>query len=541
MGPLFFCLQLLGMAPVALAQDPAPSQDVILVHASDFYEIAPTQDAPYADPARFASLLRRDRAQFGNRLIFTLGGDYFSPSRLSEQTRGASMVEVLNALRPDVTAIGNHDFDFGSDGLRVLMERSTFPYLATNIRDHRTGAPIHGALMAQLFNLGDLRVGFISLLTPSTKEMKVLDSSVDIQDPIEVARTGYASLKSQGADVVVAITHLRNDEDRDLARAVPELDLILGGHDHVTLDETIGTVRILKTGTNMQFYTRIRLRVRGRADARGESRLDGIATDTVPLLSIEDRDPEMLNVVQHWKALQSEKHGSSLSNVLGEAEMDFLGDRETLRTKQSPLGAFLADTFRQAYGAEIALFQSGIARAGVPKGPITSQMLHEVLPWEYGTQVLIQVRGDVIRRALEHALSRLPSADGRYFQTSGLQVIYDSSRPSGQRVVEVRVRRENSDSTGRIAYPLMEAEKIYTVSVDNYTLQKELGEKGGGDGHEFAGFEYVVDPAQGRSSLAILEAAIRGKGRISASAVNRFFDCRGAFASGELPLPVDTW
>lgn len=73
--------------------------------------------------------------------------------------------------------------------------------------------------------------------------------------------------EEQECDLIVALTHMRNEQDRKLAAAVPEIDLILGGHDHVVLHELINGVVVIKSGDNFKRLSTIKVYEKGTYSA----------------------------------------------------------------------------------------------------------------------------------------------------------------------------------------------------------------------------------------------------------------------------------
>src|SRR5262249_17998163 len=111
------------------------------------------------------------------------------------------------------------------------VRESDFTWIASNVTD-RVGVPfpnIPGELVLDVRNKEgtSLRVGLIGLTTKSNPV-----DYVRITPALVEAKARAASLLKR-ADVVIAITHLDLDEDRQIAAAVPEISLILGGHEHV--------------------------------------------------------------------------------------------------------------------------------------------------------------------------------------------------------------------------------------------------------------------------------------------------------------------
>src|SRR5262249_33650168 len=146
-----------------------------------------------------------------------------------ERLAGRQMVAVLNAVGVDWATLGNHEFDVGEDAFRARTKESTFHLVSSNVTD-RSGEPFSGiaanAIVPVKAEGRAVRIGLLGLTIDSNKQ-----PWVHYKDPIASAREAVAALKGR-CDAIVALTHLTLAGDQQVAEQVPEIDLILGGHDH---------------------------------------------------------------------------------------------------------------------------------------------------------------------------------------------------------------------------------------------------------------------------------------------------------------------
>ena len=211
-----------------------PAQTVTILHFNDVYEITPVDGGKAGGLARVANLRARLKARHPG-LITTLGGDYLSPSALGtarvngERLAGRQMVAVLNLLGLDWAMLGNHEFDIPEAAFRARLAETKFRVVASNVTD-AAGALFPGtvadAVMPVKTPSGIVRIGLIGLTIDANKQ-----PWVRYAPPVDAAHAAVARLKGK-ADVIVALTHLALDGDRQIAESVPEIDLILGGHEH---------------------------------------------------------------------------------------------------------------------------------------------------------------------------------------------------------------------------------------------------------------------------------------------------------------------
>ena len=149
----------------------------------------------------------------------------------------------------------------------------------------------------------------------------------------------------------------------------------------------------------------------------------------------------------------------TLDIVIGHTDVELTGERTQSRLEEVGLGDFVTDTIRALTGADIALYNGGSIRASIAPGDITAGMVYQSFPFEnyVVTKVLT---GAQLMQVLEGGLTGLPGAAGAYLQVSGTVLTYDSSLPSGSRVVSVTM----SDGT-----PL-DADSEYLVASNDYIM-----------------------------------------------------------------------
>ena len=144
--------------------------------------------------ASLMTLLRRERAASANS-ITTFGGDLFSPSLMSALTKGAHMVEMMNAIGVDIAVAGNHEYDFGPEVAARNFAASTFPWLGTNALGP-DGKPAGGLVASRIVERGGFRIGFFGLVTPETDILSSPGEDIVFASILETARNAVASLKT---------------------------------------------------------------------------------------------------------------------------------------------------------------------------------------------------------------------------------------------------------------------------------------------------------------------------------------------------------
>jgi 5'-nucleotidase len=432
--------------------------------------------------ARVATL-KRQLAASGRTPLLLLAGDFLSTSVASTVFKGEQMIAALNAAGLDMATLGNHEFDFGVDVLLQRMAEAKFTWLIANVVDVRTNAPIGGAVPYVVRTYGSLRVGFFGIGQGS--EAVARDTTrVRMVAPENAAADAVAALKRERAEVIVALTHLTYAEDVALAERFPEIDLIVGGHEHFPIASTAGRTFISKAGTEARFVARID--VSRRAPGTVER-----FYELVPITAAFPDDPPTAAVVAAYES----KLAPELDAVVATTAVPLDGMEVRLRAAETNLGNLVADAVRAEAAAEIAMVNSGGIRGDRvhQPGPITRRELLELLP--FGNVVCkLAVPGRVILAALNAGVSALPAAAGRFPQISGLTLRVDPAAPPGSRVRDVTVDGQPLD-----------LDRSYTVAIPDFVYR-------GGDGYTmFADGQVLVGPESGTLMVTALEKYVAGR------------------------------
>lgn len=170
--------------------------------------------------------------------LILFSGDCFNPSITSTVTKGSHMVPVLNLMGVHVAMIGNHDLDFGLDVAGRLIDRMNFPWLLSNVFDGLSGESISNTVTYKLLHFKGAVIGLMGLAEAewidTLPKLPEHGKGLRYIDFIEEGRRMAKFLREQcGAHIVIALTHMREPNDVKLAAEAPEIDLILGGHDHL--------------------------------------------------------------------------------------------------------------------------------------------------------------------------------------------------------------------------------------------------------------------------------------------------------------------
>jgi len=372
-------------------------------------------------------------------------GDDFQGTPISSITRGMSQISILNAIKPDFFTVGNHEFDYGLTRLLSLRDSAEFDMYAANLRRHKNGPRLFKSLMIP--EAFPFKAALIGLTTDDLYTL-CLPTNLEglyVEDPAKTARHLIDSLKLEGVEFIVAVTHQGIDEDIELAREVPDIDLIIGGHSHTYMSKPRieGNTYIVQASSHGRYVGEIHLITDGKT----------IRDFNFSVLEVRPGkikpSPKVAEIVEAYEA----QAGKKLDEVIGELKTDW--SRSGVETN---LGNWLTDAMRTYTGADIGIQNNGGIRKDLPAGPIRVRDIWEISPFS-NEIITFTVTGKEVQKMLDFQVKR-----GISLQFSGVTFVADTSQETAKKV---RIH-------GKWVIPW----KKYTVATNNYVgeqLEKYLG------------------------------------------------------------------
>lgn len=448
-------------------------------------------------------------------------GDAIQGGPVGTLTKGAALVQIMNAVGYDYAIPGNHEFDYGMDQFNALVKQADAMYLSCNftkLNADGSKASVFAPFAIETYKDADvaaddadgvLKVAYVGISTPETLTKS---SPANFQDAAgnyiygfcqdETGEALYAAVQSavdearaQGADYVVAVGHLgiEGTTSRWTSEAVIKhtagIDALIDGHSHEAYDKTVGSevaagaiqtlansdgdkVVLVQTGTKLANVGNL---VIDADEADGQD----VIAQLVPASECKDEDAAVKKVVDQVNG----ELADVLNKVVGKTDValtivDADGVRQ-VRHHETNMGDLVADAYRAAVGADIALANGGGVRASIAAGDITNNDLLSVQP--YGNELcLIEATGQEILDALEMGASNAPEEFGGFLQVSGLSYKIDASIPSSVKTDEngnfVSVDGERRVFDVKVGDQAIDATKTYKVASHGYMLLE------GGDG-----------------------------------------------------------
>lgn len=329
--------------------------------------------------------------------------------------KGKAIFGMMSAAGYEIYAFGNHEFDKGPEVLGEALTAADFTVVASDLKV--AGTALEGLCQPLLVrDYEGLKVGYFSLMTEA---FPMVTSGGDVEltrGNLETAHWAVRELKAQGAHLIVGLTHIGYENDLELARSVPGIDIIFGGHSHDYHPDMarMGGTLIVNGGEKGPYLVRLDVVVDryGRMDLESaDYRLVPVTADVVPDAAIEAE-------------LASYQELFPDAVVLGRTDVEWNMTKEAVREGVSPVASLVSDHMRAKFRADVVVNNAGAFRGKkvYEAGPITDVMLHEIDEFSNYAYTL-DIEGSYLKEILEHGASNF--GEGGFLQVSGLRYVID--------------------------------------------------------------------------------------------------------------------
>ena len=381
-------------------------------------------------------------------------------------SKGQDAVDLLNAAGYEYIVPGNHDFNYGYSRLMELFKNSVtlksgenkLRLLASNI--NKDGKSVFEAnhIKEMEVNGKTVKVGFFGIATQETayKTNPNNVKGIEFTSPVDAAKEQVEDLENQGADVIVALSHVGTDESSDptaydVIKAVDGIDVYVDGHSHTTFKngEKVNDTLLVSTGEYLSNLGKVEIEL----DENNE-----VVNATASLITKEEASKVTPDAKVAAKIAEIDKaQGEVLSEVIGKNTIELDGERNSVRFGETNLGNLITDAMMDETGADLAITNGGGIRASIKVGDITKGDIVSVLP--FGNFVVTkQLTGAQIKEVLEFGVRSYGESLGGFPHIAGIKFVVDPSKPVGDRIISLTINGEALDMN-----------KTYTVATNDFT------------------------------------------------------------------------
>ena len=173
-------------------------------------------------------------------MVYLNAGDNYQGTFFYTLFKHRVVSEFVNQMKFDAMSLGNHEFDDGVNGLAPFLKATeSTPTVGCNV-DVSKEPSLDSIRKSIVLERNGRKIGIIGYLTPDTRFLASV-GRVQIDDEIKCIRKEANRLIADGVNILIGLGHSGLEKDIAIARAIPELDLIVGGHSHSFLSPTYGT------------------------------------------------------------------------------------------------------------------------------------------------------------------------------------------------------------------------------------------------------------------------------------------------------------
>jgi 5'-nucleotidase len=475
-----------------------------------------------------------DRTANAATVSVSSGDNIGAAPPISTEFEELPTIEALNAMKLDVSTMGNHEHDRNIDHLNKMIGASDFQWVVSNYSEGALDVLKSGSKQAKNYTIierGGVKIGVVGSNTPETIE-QVFPGNLDYTDAAGAKKTivinpgvvginnAIVEAKAAGAEIVIVVIHQGWLENADgvakglfnsLGTQIKGAAAIYGGHSHQTFASVIpGTVRTAPTVLGQVRnagveYTRTQICMRG-GKVVGQSiqhvlRSASATINTSVASTVSTADVETAAMVKKYKDQLSAKLDVKIGQVSGVFPRG--GSPAVERSGETPMGNYMADLLRAKYKTDFAIQNGGGIRDTFPAktyipantalvrtgtGPLDVTLGDAFTVFPFGNQVATTVvTGANLWKALENSVGGNYPGDGRFAQVSGLKYSFDASKPIGSRIVSV-TKLDGTD--------IAKDSKEYTLTTLDFLIY-------GGDG-----YANVFSPAQAKVKGALLDVFV---------------------------------
>lgn len=457
----------------------------------------------------------------------------------------AAELTMLGQMGYDATTIGNHEFDYRGVGFANMLEsavkhgkeddtiklpallNANIDWEKNNTKENqkvKKALDLYGSTAYTVIEREGIKIGIFGVMGKDA-EACAPESGITFEDTIDTSKKVVEKLKEENVDLIICLSHsgtwedIEKSEDEQLAKAVPEIDVIVSGHTHTVLSEpiTYKQTQIVSAGCYGANMGEIVL------DKKEDGRWEMVDYQIHPMDSEIKTDETVAKAIEKYKEKVNQnylkKFGYTYDQVIANNTMEFGSIESILATRgETKLGNLLSDSYiyavQKAEGAahepiDAAIVPSGIVRATLKRGKITVGDVFEVSSLGIGPDrvsgyplVSVYLTGKELQAAAEVDASISPMMDGTELFPSGIGWEYNPNRLLLNRVTDIW------KITGDGKQEAIQDDKLYRVIADLYSAQMLGAVKGKSygllslvpkdkDGNEIVDFEKQIIYTEG--------------------------------------------
>ncbi|KAF4092161.1 hypothetical protein AMELA_G00017720 [Ameiurus melas] len=456
-----------------------------------------TKGGCFAGVARRYTKIKEIRRSVQNVLLLD-AGDQFQGTVWFNYYKGSEAAHFMNKLGYDAMALGNHEFDNGVDGLKPFLQQVNCTVLSANIKaTNPVASQISGLYFPyKIINVGSEKVGIVGYTSRETPALSMTGPYLNFEDEVTVLQHEVNKLTTLGVNKIIALGHSGFETDKEIAKKVRGVDVVIGGHSNTFLftgdppstEVPAGRYPLFVQSEDGRSVPVVQAYAFGKylgylnVTFDSEGKVLKAVGNPILLNSSIPEDPDIKADVDSWKV----KLANYSAQFVGRTLVYLNGTFEECRFRECNMGNLICDAMVHHYikypddlqwnHVSACILNGGGIRGPIDErsknGSITMEDVISVLPFG-GTYDLVQLKGSTLLQAFEHSVHRYGGNTGEFLQVSGFQIEYDLTKIPGERVKKVNILCTQC----RVPqYEPLDPKKVYRVIMPSYLVD-------GGDGY----------------------------------------------------------
>lgn len=444
----------------------AGEKEIILLHTNDIHgNVFPIFDKRYGEKganlggfAQISTKIKEIRKEYPGKVLLIDAGDISQGTIVSNSFYGAPVTDFMNYMKYDASTFGNHEFDWGPEMMAEQSKKRKFPMVCANLVEKSTGKPSSYFKPYTIINRNGLKIGLIGLATPETVRMSFRKNveKFDFLDPVTSVEKYQKELQAKGIKIIGVISHLGYNEDLNMAKKLSNIAFIVGGHSHSTIEKPYAEngIPVVQAGSSGKYLGFVKLAFDDKTGKllNWEGKLIPIESEKIA------KDLELEKRLNFY----NDKVKGKMAEVIGELSED-ITHSQVGKFADTTVGKVVTDILIKVTGADVAIYNTHGLRAGMQKGPITRESVFQVLPFD-NSIITYNIKGSDMKELLNYYVDR-----SSYSQLAGVTLNYDSERPDGDRLTDIKIDGKPIDVNK--TYKIVSVDFLYSVSQDFKVLK----------------------------------------------------------------------
>lgn len=375
-----------------------------------------TQPTCHGGYARIKTLISKLREQHSD-LIFLDAGDRFSGTPFYALRKSRDIARLTESFKYDAMTLGNHDLDDGPEELSRFAEIVSTPILTANVSFPASSPLSQRIASSHIITRNGKKIGIIGILTPETKIESTGAKNINFKDITDTLKKNISDFSNQGIDIIIVLSHVGLEADKELAKQIPNIDIIVGGHSHSFLSNdpsdgnSVGPYPIIIESENKDKTLIVTAGMGGRVVGLLHAVFDSwghiieFSGNPIKITNDISMDPNMKKEIDAVSA-QLEKILNT-PVIISKIPVSLTPDKGFCGLS-CHVGEVLSTALLKSGkkdNVDVALLNAGGIRAGFPMGQISYRHMIQAYPFNSAV-VLVEMTGSELKKYITHGLKK---------------------------------------------------------------------------------------------------------------------------------------